>query len=64
MNRTRLDHKIVRLQQIETLLLDHPEGMTQAELARRLGVNRSTIHRNLADVSSYVYEDVCIVFHS
>ncbi|HPH96073.1 MAG TPA: WYL domain-containing protein [Anaerolineaceae bacterium] len=62
MNRTRLDHKIVRLQQIETLLLDHPEGMTQAELARRLGVNRSTIHRNLADVSSYVYEDGGRVF--
>ena len=35
------ENKSVRLLQIEALLLDHPEGMTQAELARRLGVNRS-----------------------
>lgn len=57
MGTTRLDNKIARLQQIESLLLDHPEGLTQAELARRLGVNRSTIHRNLIDVGSYVYEE-------
>ena len=32
-----------RLLQIEALLWAHPEGMTRAEIARRLGVNRSTI---------------------
>jgi len=39
--------KTERLFQIETLLLTHPHGFTQAELARRLGVNRSTIMRYL-----------------
>jgi hypothetical protein len=32
--------KISRLGEVEDLLLSHPGGMTQAELARRLGVNR------------------------
>lgn len=32
------------------LLLAHPEGLTQAEIARRLGVNRSTVHRCLPQV--------------
>ncbi len=54
---TYSDNKSQRLSQIEALLLDHPEGLTQANLARRLGVHRSTIHRNLADLSVPVYED-------
>ena len=49
--------KASRLLQIETLLYEHPEGLTQAELARRLGVNRSTIYRNLPDVDAPIYED-------
>ncbi len=36
-----------RLQKIEQLLLAHPEGLTRAEIARRLGVNRSTIGRDI-----------------
>jgi predicted DNA-binding protein (UPF0251 family) len=35
-------NKASRLLQIEALLLEHPEGLTQAEIARRMGVNRST----------------------
>lgn len=31
--------KANRLIQIELLLLAHPEGLTQAEIARRLGIN-------------------------
>ncbi|MBX3053651.1 MAG: DUF4263 domain-containing protein [Caldilineaceae bacterium] len=31
------------LQQIETLLLAHPQGLGEAEIARRLGVNRTSI---------------------
>ncbi len=53
----RAANKSARLLQIVQLLLAHPEGLTQAELARRLGVNRSTIHRDLADVPGYIYED-------
>ena len=34
-----------RLMQLELLLLSHPEGMRRAEIARRLGVHRSTIGR-------------------
>lgn len=49
--------KAARLDQIETLLLTHPQGMTQAELARRLGVNRSTVLRNLTDLEAPVYEE-------
>jgi transposase len=35
------------LQQIEELLLAHPQGLRQAEIARMLGVHRSTISRFL-----------------
>lgn len=45
----RSESKQRRLRAIQRLLWDHPEGLTQAQLARRVGVNRSTIHR---DVSS------------
>ncbi|NLV75005.1 MAG: WYL domain-containing protein [Chloroflexi bacterium] len=49
--------KAARLLQIEALLLAHPEGLTQAELARRLGVNRSTIYRYLPDLVGPVYQE-------
>ncbi len=49
--------KAERLLQIEALLLAHPEGLTQAEIARRLEVHRSTIHRYLPDLDRFaVYE--------
>jgi CRISPR-associated endonuclease/helicase Cas3 len=54
---TRAENKASRLLEIEALLLAHPEGLTQAELARRLGVNRSTILRNLADASKHIYPE-------
>lgn len=53
---TRAEKKSIRLTQIVNLLLAHPEGLTQAEIARRLCVNRSTIHRDLPDLPQ-VYED-------
>jgi predicted DNA-binding transcriptional regulator YafY len=53
----RIQNKAARLQAIEHLLLAHPEGLRQSELARRLGVNRSTISRNLRDMEAPVYED-------
>ena len=54
--------KAARLEQIETLLLTHPQGLTQAEMARRLGVNRSTVLRNLADLQAPIYEEGRRVF--
>ncbi len=49
--------KVDRLLQIEALLLAHPKGLTQAELARRLEVNRSTIGRYLPNLPKHVYID-------
>jgi len=54
----RATTKAERLLQIEALVLVHPEGLTQAEIARRVGVNRSTIYRYLPDLTKRfaVYE--------
>lgn len=53
----RAQNKSSRLSQIEALLIDRPNGMTQSELAQRLGVHRSTILRNLEDMDAPTYED-------
>ncbi|MBN2388199.1 MAG: CRISPR-associated helicase Cas3' [Anaerolineales bacterium] len=47
---TRAENKANRLLQIEALLLSHPEGLTQAEIARKLGVDRSTVNRYFRDM--------------
>ncbi len=51
--------KSQRLLQIEQLLWAHPEGLTRAEIARRLGVNRSTITKYLkaGQLPPSVYEE-------
>ncbi len=49
MNRSA--RKVDRLMKIQALLLAYPEGLTAAELARRLGVHRSTAYRDLQDLS-------------
>ncbi|MCP4543518.1 MAG: WYL domain-containing transcriptional regulator [Chloroflexi bacterium] len=49
----RASNKAERWLQIEALLLAYPEGLTQAEIARRLGVNRSTIYRYLPDLGRF-----------
>ena len=49
--------KAERLLQIEALLLEYPDGLSQAEIARRIGVNRSTVHRYMPDLGRFcVYE--------
>ncbi len=53
----RAENKSARLIQIENLLLAHPEGLTQAEVARKLQVDRSTIHRDLADLPGHIYQE-------
>jgi CRISPR-associated endonuclease/helicase Cas3 len=54
---SRVANKTSRLQEIEALLLGHPEGLTQSEIAQRLGVHQSTISRNLKDLDAPVYEE-------
>ena len=54
---SRIVNKSERLAQIEALLMDHPEGLTQAQIAHRLGVHRSTILRNLADLNAPTFEE-------
>ena len=49
----RAANKADRLLQIRHLLMDHPEGLTQAEIARRIGVNRSTVMRYLPDLNRF-----------
>ena len=49
--------KAERLIQIETLLLAHPEGLNQSEMAKRLGVHRSTIMRNNENISAPIYQE-------
>ena len=48
-----------RVAQLELLLRSHPEGLRRAEIARRLGVHRSTISRYVEDLSKKIdlYED-------
>lgn len=50
-------NRISRLQAIENLLLAHPRGLTQAEIARKLNVDRSTISRDVANLPEYISED-------
>ncbi len=50
----RLDTKLERLNQLELLLLNHPEGLTKAEIARRLEVHRSTAAEYIDDLSRRV----------
>jgi CRISPR-associated endonuclease/helicase Cas3 len=51
----RAENKASRLLQVESLLLAHPEGLTQAEIARRLQVDRATINRYLVDLPRHIY---------
>jgi predicted DNA-binding transcriptional regulator YafY len=45
-------NKSERLVQLEQLLIANPTGLWRAEIARRLGVNRSTISRYVDELSS------------
>lgn len=55
--------KSERLMQLELLLLSHPEGMRRAEIARRLGVHRSTVGRYVDELKEKVdiWEDEYVV---
>ena len=48
-----------RIAQLELLLRSHPEGIRRAEIARRLGVHRSTISRYVEELSEHIdiYEE-------
>ncbi len=46
------ENKSERLMQLEYMLLTHPQGLHKAEIARKLGVNRSTVGRYIDELSS------------
>jgi CRISPR-associated endonuclease/helicase Cas3 len=50
---SKSETKAQRLLQIQALLLSHPEGLSQSDIARRLNVNRSTVHRYLPDLTTH-----------
>ena len=53
----RAENKAQRLMQIEVLLIDHPEGLTLSQIAQRMEVHRTTVMRNLADMTAPIYDD-------
>lgn len=60
LNMATINHsktKADRLLQIEALLLANPQGLTQSEIARRIGVNRSTVNRYMPDLPGQVFID-------
>ena len=52
-----------RIAQLELLLHSHPEGLRRAEIARRLGVHRSTISRYVDELKQYIdiYEENSLI---
>ena len=48
---SRSEGKAERLRQLEELMLAFPEGLRKAEMARRLGVHRSTVGRYVEELS-------------
>ncbi len=46
--------KAERLIQMEQMLVAHPNGLRRAEIARRLGVHRSTVGRDIDELSLHV----------
>ncbi len=56
----KIEGKATRLEQMRLILLAHPEGLSRAEIARRLGVHRTTVSRyvpNLEQIGVPVWED-------
>jgi CRISPR-associated endonuclease/helicase Cas3 len=56
---TKSETKAHRILQSEDLLLAHPEGLSKSEIARRLDVDRATIHRYLPELTQHapVFEE-------
>lgn len=52
-----------RVAQLELLLRSHPEGLRKSEIARRIGVHRSTVGRYIDELKQYsdIYEDKNLV---
>jgi predicted DNA-binding transcriptional regulator YafY len=52
-----------RVAQLELILRGHPEGLRKSDIARRIGVHRSTIGRYIEELKQYsdIYEDKNLV---
>lgn len=52
---SKMENKIERLAHLEQILLESPNGLKRAELARRLDVHKSTISRYIDELSRMVH---------
>ena len=52
-----------RVAQLELILRSHPEGLRKSDIARRIGVHRSTVGRYIDELKQYseIYEDSGLV---
>ncbi len=52
-----------RVAQLELILRSHPEGLRKSDIARRIGVHRSTIGRYIEELKQYsnIYEDKSLI---
>lgn len=52
-----------RVAQLELILRSHPEGLRKSDIARRIGVHRSTVGRYIEELKQYseIYEDNSLI---
>lgn len=52
-----------RVAQLELILRSHPEGLRKSDIARRIGVHRSTVGRYIDELKQYseIYEDNSLI---
>ncbi len=54
-----------RVAQLELILMSHPEGLRKSDIARRMGVHRSTVGRYIEELMQYteaeIYEENALV---
>ena len=62
----RFVKKVQRLRDLTNLLLDYPDGLHKAEIARRIGVDRAQVTKDLDDLGHFepVWEPIAEKLYS